>query len=165
MPIPDAAALLAGFVLAHAAWSASDLPRGELVAPLAIVEQNGERELHRFEAPTQAEAVARGKKAMTDATARADAWAFAREGPFNREGQKVDMLVVDFWAKGMASPATIMQQFEPFTTGGRFKIIGEPLLVLDGQPQTDGAAQAVIARLREGIRSHPKVASLWDSWQ
>jgi len=35
---PDSVVLLAGFVLAHAAWSVSDLPKGELLVPLAVVE-------------------------------------------------------------------------------------------------------------------------------
>ena len=50
---PDSLMLLAGFVLAHAAWSVSDLPKGELLVPLAVVEKNGQRQLLRFEAQTQ----------------------------------------------------------------------------------------------------------------
>jgi len=35
---PDLAVLLAGFVLAHAVWSVADLPSGELLVPLAVIE-------------------------------------------------------------------------------------------------------------------------------
>ena len=50
---PDSVVLLAGFVLAHAAWSVSDLPKGQLLVPLAVVETGGQRQLLRFEAQTQ----------------------------------------------------------------------------------------------------------------
>lgn len=59
--IPESVALLAGFVLAHAAWSVSDLPRGERLVPLAVVETAGQRQLLRFEAPTQEQAISDGK--------------------------------------------------------------------------------------------------------
>jgi len=165
MTVPEAAALLGGFALAHAAWSASDLQQGELVVPLAIVERAGNRELLRFEAATQAEAVEKGKQAMADVTSRSDAWAFAREGLFNRAGGKVDVLVVDLWAKGMSSPATVIQEFEPYAVRAKFRIIGEPQLVVDGRIQTDAAAKDVLARVRAGIKSHPKVVPLWNSWR
>src|SRR3989442_15084255 len=87
-PIPEAAAVLAGFVLAHAAWSASDLPKGDLLVPVAVIEVKGERRLLRFEAETQEQAIARGKAAMQDAMATADAWAFARDGLYERGGHK-----------------------------------------------------------------------------
>ena len=40
---PDAAVSLAGFVLAHAVWSVSDLLEGELLVPLAMTEKRGQR--------------------------------------------------------------------------------------------------------------------------
>lgn len=42
MPVPEATALLAGFVFAHAAWSVSDLPEGQLLVPLAMIEEGSE---------------------------------------------------------------------------------------------------------------------------
>lgn len=163
--VNDAATILAGFAFAHAAWSASDLPRGELVVPLAFVQKGAERELVRFEAPTQEKAVAGGKAAMADARSHSDAWAFAREGLFPREGKKVDVLVVDCWAKGMSAPATFVQQFEPYAARQRFRIVGEPLLMLDGEAQGATLTLPVLEKLREGIHSHPMVGSLWGSWQ
>jgi hypothetical protein len=163
--VNDLAAMLAGFALAHAAWSASDLPEGDLVVPLAFVQRGESRELVRFEAPTQQEAVANGKAAMAAATAHADAWAFAREGLFPRDGKKVDVLVVDCWARGMSAPVSFIQQFEPFAARHRFRIIGEPLVVVDGEMQSPAAAQPVLKKLKDGIHSHPKAGLLWTSWQ
>jgi hypothetical protein len=59
---PDSVVLLAGFVLAHAAWSVSDLPKGQLLVPLAVVETGGQRQLLRFEAQTQEQSIAAGKE-------------------------------------------------------------------------------------------------------
>src|SRR5689334_1387184 len=106
MPIPESAVLLAGFVLAHAVWSVSDLPKGDLLVPLAIIEKNGQREVLRFEAETQAEAINEGKATLVKHQADADAWAFAREGQFKEDGKYVDVISVDAWAKGMAAPIT-----------------------------------------------------------
>lgn len=164
-PIPEPAGLLAGFVLAHAVWNVSDLPEGALLVPLAVVEVGSERRLMRFEAENQERAIAEGKSAMRDAMATADAWAFARDGLIDRRGQKVDVLSVDFWATGMAKPATLVQEYQPPARFGRFHLLGDPVLVLEGAAQAPAAASDVLDRVRTGIRSHAKVAGLWDSWR
>src|SRR2546425_10308417 len=87
---PGSGLLLAGFVLAHAAWSVSDLPNGELLAPLAMVERGGHREITRFEAASQAAAIAEGRAAMAKLGTSVDAWAFAREGLIRENGGPVD---------------------------------------------------------------------------
>src|ERR1700737_1555681 len=106
MAIPEFAVLLAGFVLAHATWSVSDLPKGDLLVPLAIVEKDGQRQLLRFEAETQEQAIAKGKATVAKLQAEADAWAFARENQFKDGDKYVDVISVDVWAKGMAAPIT-----------------------------------------------------------
>jgi hypothetical protein len=73
----EAAVSLVGFVLAHAAWSVSDLLEGELLVPLAMTEKAGQRELHRFAAETREQAIASSKTAMGELSAKVDAWAFA----------------------------------------------------------------------------------------
>ena len=164
-PIPEVAAVLAGFVLAHAAWSASDLPKGELLIPVAVVEVKGERRLLRFEAETQEQAITRGKAAMQDATSTADAWAFARDGLYERGGQRVEVLSVDFWAKGMPKPITLVQEYQPFAKTGKFRIVGDPTVVIEGVAQTPAASASLLEKIRAGIQSHPKVAGLWNSWR
>src|SRR5512132_1724097 len=72
---PDSVVLLAGFVLAHAAWSVSDLPKGELLVPLAVVETGGQRQLLRFEAQTQEQSIAEAKATLTKRQGQLDAWA------------------------------------------------------------------------------------------
>ncbi len=166
MGTPAAAALLlAGFVLAHAAWSVSDLPQGELLVPLAIVERGGTRELMRFEAATQEEAIKQGKAKMAGLTGTVDAWAFAREGLITEGGRKIDALTVDFWAKGMEESASLMQRYEPFAARGRFRVIGQPDIIIKGVMQEPHAAEQPVSQVRAGISQHPKAASLWDAWK
>jgi hypothetical protein len=95
---PDAAVPLAGFVLAHAVWSVSDLLEGELLVPLAMTEKAGQRELHRFEAETQEQGIANCKTAIGKLSGKVDTWAFAREGQFNEGSDNVDVISVDAWA-------------------------------------------------------------------
>ena len=165
MPLPNAGLLLAGFILAHSAWSVSDLPKGELLTPLAIVQQGGQRSLTRFEAKSQAEAITSGKAAMARLGSSVDAWAFARDGLIRESGAPVSVLTIDFWAKGMKSPATIVQRYEPFATRGKFRILGEPMFVIQGVVQQPKAAKPWIATVLAGIKQHPKASPLWSSWR
>jgi hypothetical protein len=163
MAIPESAVLLAGFVLAHAVWSVSDLPKGELLVPLAIIEKSGQRELLRFEAETQVQAINNGKAAVAKRQADADAWAFAREGQFKEGDKYVDVISVDVWAKGMDAPMTFVQRFQPFASG-EFKLLGEAWVVIDGKVQTGTVSDQLIAQLNRGIQSHSKAAKLWPEW-
>jgi len=121
---PDSLILLAGFVLAHAVWSVSDLPKSELLVPLAIVVEHGQRQLLRFEAPTQEQTIAEGKTTLANRQAELDAWAFGREGLMPEGTGKVDVLTVDAWVKGMARPITFVQRFRPYSSGA-FRITGD----------------------------------------
>jgi hypothetical protein len=157
--------LLAGFVLAHAAWSVSDLPKGDLLVPLAIVEKGGKRQLIRYEAETQEQAIAEGKAEMSKLSAEreVDAWAFARENQFKEGDKYVDAISVDAWAKGMKAPITFVQRFQPYASG-KFKLLGDPWVVIDGKIQDPPVARDIIAELNRGIQSHPKAAEHWSDW-
>jgi len=157
--------LLAGFALAHAAWSVSDLPDSELLVPLAVVERGGQRELLRFEADTQEEAIKKGKRAVIEEI-DADAWAFAREGALRLQATQLpqDVLVVDFWVEGMKNPSTIIQPFVRYTEGGRFRVVGEMIVTSGGQMLDSSLMQQAVNAINEGIQEHPKVVELWHTW-
>jgi hypothetical protein len=173
--IPRAGLLLAGFVLAHAAWSISDVD--ETLVPLGVVERNATREIVRVEAGTQAEAISKGKSLYGEWTKTSDAWAFAREGLFRTADTQVDALVVDFWATGMSKPATIIQRFEPFGKNGHFRITGDLEIAIEGSIQTGDKAgwllnkmlrfrvATAISLVEQGISSHQKVAPIWKKWR
>jgi hypothetical protein len=161
---PDSALILAGFVLAHAAWSVSDLPKGQLLVPLAIVEKDGKRQLHRFEAATQEQAIVEGKAALAKQQPNLDAWAFAREGLISEAGGKVDVITVDVWAKGMQRPISLIQKFTPYSSG-TFRINGTPIVVIDGKIVDVAEAAPYVVGISKGVQQHTKVAPLWDRWQ
>ena len=163
--ISEAVAVLAGFVLAHAAWSISDLPNGEGFVPLAVVVVKGERQLQRFVAETPDEAVAKARAALRVAASTTDAWAFAHTVETKAGGQTTPAVRVEFWSKGMATPATLTQAYHPMTRDAKFKILGDPVIELDRTPLASDALVAVLRNIRKGVASHPKVAALWDSWR
>jgi len=161
---PESAILLAGFVLGHAAWSISDLPKGALLVPLAIVERNGQRQLLRFEAQTQDQAIADGKTTLAKRQHEFDAWAFGREGLMQEARGKVDVLTVDAWATGMTRPITFVQRFSPYSSGA-FRINGDPIVVVDGKALERAEAVQLVKRLYDGVRQHPKAGQLWQEWR
>ena len=166
--IPSAALSVAGFALAHAAWSLSDGEDGDLLCPLAIVEQHdGTRRLMRFEADTQEDAIIAGKAAMREATVSSAAWAFAREGAWRAMGGdgSGDVLAIDLWSADMAGVATLMQPFERATRGARFRIAGVAKIVLGDRLLERDAAATIIEGIVAGVSAHAIVAKLWPTWR
>ena len=163
MAISDSLLMLAGFVFAHATWSVSDLTEGESLVPLVITDNGGHRQLMRFEAETQAQAIAEGKAELAAHGNEFDAWAFAREGQFKEDGAYVDVLTVEAKSKDMKDPIAFIQRFRPYATG-EFKLIGQPMVVIGGEVISENEAAPFIAQLRRGILSHEKAAELWPSW-
>jgi hypothetical protein len=161
---PDLAVLLAGFVLAHAVWSVADLPPGELLVPLAVIDKSGQRQLLRFQSETQALAIADGKATLAKHQANLDAWAFGREGQISEAGGMVDVLTVDGWAKGMAQPITFVQKFKRGAPGS-FRLLGEPTVVVDGTAVEGAEASRLLKTLDDGIRQHPRTGPLWQGWR
>ena len=164
MAIPETANLLAGFVLAHAAWSISDLPEGDFLVPLAIVETEAGRKLTRFEAETQEKAIDAGKAFVSEQQPTASAWALAREGQINTSTGKIDVLVVEAWGKGMNEPITYIQPFQPFASG-TFKILGPAAPVVSGSILSPEQSEPLLDALYRGVSTHDQAASLWASWQ
>lgn len=150
-------------MLAHAAWSVSDLPKGEVLVPLAIVEKNGQRQLLRFEAPTQEQAIAKGKTTLANRQAHLDAWAFGREGLMPERTGKVDVLTVDVWAQGIARPITFVQRFSPYSSGA-FGITGDAMVVVDGKVLEGAEAARLVKRLYDGVLQQPKTGQFWQGW-
>jgi len=166
--LSEPALSLAGFALAHAAWSISDLEDGDHLCPLALVEQHdGARRMTRFEADTQEQAILAGKAAMRSATSVVAAWAFAREGAWRQIGgdSSVDVLALDFWGSGMTGAANLIYPFYRATNGGRFRIGSAPSIVVGGQVLSSDAASPSLEAIMTGVHSHAMVTTLWQSWQ
>jgi hypothetical protein len=163
--IPSIALQLAGFVLAHSAWIVSDLPEGELLAPFAIVEVDGERRLMHFEAETQHEAVSKGEAEMQALQVPGTNWAFVSEGLLPENGEKSDALFVTFWSDGMSESVVLVQRFVPSAGRGQFKLVGPMELVVDGRLVGQEHTQAALSQVQHGILSHEHVAELWPNWK
>ena len=119
-------------MLAHAAWIASDLPAGELVCPIAVVEIGDSREVIPFEVATQEEAIRLGKQKVAELTGAVDRWAFAREGLWSLLGSdspKLDVLSVTVWSNGLDEPLLLQQCFSP-TAKGTFQLLDSIKIVV-----------------------------------
>lgn len=163
MAFPESLIVLAGFVLAHAAWSVSDLPEGDLLIPFAVVEISDDRQLIRFEAGTQAESIKQGKAYLADPAPTTDAWVFAREGQYEEEGRYIHVLTIEAKAKETEAAIIFFQRFQPFAEG-KFRLLGSPMVVVDGEIIADSEADPLLAQLHQGIQSHEGVVPLWPEW-
>ena len=155
--------ILAGFVFAHAAWSASDLPKGELLVPLAIVENSGQRRLLRFEAESQKQAIAEGKAELARQDGEIDSWAFAWEGQFNEGGVYVDVLTIEAKSRQSSQSVVFVQRFQPYASG-KFKLIDAPSVSVGGKALPEAEAKVVLAQLQAGVQTHARAAEHWREW-
>ena len=163
--ITELVLLLAGFTLAHAAWSASDLPRDELLTPMMIVVVNEQRTLTRYEAQTQTEAIAQGRKAAERESALGHAWAFAHDGTIRTGHGVVDVLVVEFWEPGMPAPVQLVQQYEPYHRRQQFHVLGQMDFRVGDSVLVEKAASGARAIVLEGVASHQRAGPSWNTWQ
>jgi hypothetical protein len=166
---------LAGLALAHAAWSVSDLEKGQALAPLAFVRRGTDLQLLRFEAESQELAIQGGRAALAKQQSTLDAWAFAREGLMDErafaledvkssEQGKVDVLAIDAWSYEMKEPVTVIQAYQPLACG-QFKVRGEVLIVLSGKSVEGAKAKKMRAHVYDGVMKHEKVGPLWPGWR
>jgi len=114
MTITDGALLIAGYVLAHAGYSVSDLERGGLLIPCVVAETNGQQQVLRFESNTQEQAISETKLKVTELQKSVDIYAWAREGTMHSpDGNVYNVLSVTAWALGLEHEVTIVQTFTP----------------------------------------------------
>jgi hypothetical protein len=163
----ESSARLAGFALAHAAWSICDATHGELLTPLLIVDDAGAREMMRFESAIQDAAIEEGKRAVTRLSSRVDMWAFAREGLLRLRGSDVaqDVLVVEFAWRGQEERYAVIQPYEHASGRELFRLAGDPIITRGGEVMDAAASEALWNVLNEGARAHPGVTDLWDGWR
>jgi len=165
MTIPDGVLLIAGYVLAHATYSVSDLNSGELLIPLAVTQTGETQEVLRFEAETQEEAIVKAKKELNKLKSSVDIYAFAREGRLKQENEKeIDVIIIDAWEKGLNHKVTIIQPFKPNNGNSEFKILPGTMVVIDGESLDSKKENDFIKIVEEGISYHPK-GMYWNEWR
>jgi hypothetical protein len=161
----ESSARMAGFALAHAAWSVSQMAAGEELTPFVMVDDEGAREMMRFEAATHADAVEEGKAAVRRLRERVDLWAFARDGLLRVRGSDSAQhaLTVEFGGRGDAATHAVVQPYEPAASAEGFRIAGEPMVLRDWEIVGSDDAEPVVRAIRGGIREHGAAAALFDA--
>jgi hypothetical protein len=169
MLVPRSAALLAGEVLAHAAWSISEAPEGEVLIPLAGILREGKVELIRFvpeELPEEfsGDFIAFARRQLQDQQGKLEAWTLAYDTRVARDQRKVDAIVFEVWGQAMAIPAMFAQPYQPFHSG-TFRLLGEPFFLKTATSDAqDTTLSETLRTFRRGVENHHQVAALWDHW-
>lgn len=165
MIVPRSGALLAGEVLAHAAWSLSEAPEGEVLVPLGGILREGRVELVRF-VPEElsGDFIAFARQQLADQQGNLEAWALAYDTRVTRDQGKVDAIVFEVWGQGMTTQAMFAQPYQPFHSGA-FRLLGEPFLLGAAAPDAQDAFSETLRAFRGGVENHKQVAGLWDNWR
>jgi hypothetical protein len=162
--IPHVATDLAGFALAHALWNVCDIEDpDEVLCPLAFTLDGRQRELLRFEADSQEEAIDAAHAHLAEDSTLI-AWAFAREAIMRTPTGPVDVVLVEAWSDELDEPVVFAQPFAP-ANAGEFALLDVPLVLVDGKALPEDLAAPVLDRLRAGALSHDEAAARWDAWQ
>lgn len=164
MIVPKSSSLLAGEVLAHAVWSISEAPEGEILVPLAGILREGKVELIRF-VPEElsGDFIAVARQQLEDQQGKLEAWTLAYDTRVTRGQGKVDAIVFEVWGQGMATPAMFAQPYQPFHSG-TFSLLGEPFFLGTATSDDQDTLSETLRTFRRGVENHHQVAPLWDNW-
>ena len=161
MTIPDDILLFSGFALAHAAYSISDVPEGELLIPLFIAEHLGKRQVLRFEAATQEEAISAAKPHVDSVDVTLDLWTLSREGSMPVEdGSRLDVISVEASAAVFRHRVIVVQPFRAAYLPGGFGLLGQPVVALDGEEVSADTRTRCCQIIEEGFAEHPAAKAL-----
>ncbi len=161
--LPTAALQLAGFLMAHAFWTVSDLPAGSHYQPQSLcMRGDGNRSLQTFEGATTLEQDEAAKAFITDGASRWPDCAITRQVRVGTPKGDVDALVIDVVQYG-GSVITVVQAFQPGPTD--FRLLGDEVLMSNDGPLPPLPAAQAAAMMREGAIDHPGLGGKWDQWE
>jgi len=165
----DRALHIAGFALAHAAFSICEAAEGNLI-PFGFFRQGSllapKTEMSRFFTGTLEGSVAAGRGEVAARKKKCQCWALAFESFLTHSGGQVDAFTIEAGDKKMPVQFAVLQPFQPFASG-TFKLLGPPGLAMgDIQGRTvEGEEAARFTRaLRKGVGNHPTASSRWQEW-
>jgi hypothetical protein len=156
-----AALRLAGFALAHAAWSVED---GETLCTLALIEVGGQRELARYEADSIPGSVDLAQADLSARLRNGGLAALVFDGFVTPpDGERTDALIVELIGSGGQGLGRVIQPYRAAKRSripliGRasgFAILGEPIVTDDIQVADAGRV------LLDAAREHPQAARLF----
>ena len=161
MSIPDDILLFGGFALAHAAYSICDVPAGQLLIPLFIAAHQGKREVRRFEAATQEEAITAAKRHIETVDGTLDLWTLSREGSMVlQDDSRTDVISVDASSAVFRRRLSITQSFRPTLHPDGFALLGTPLVTLEGDEVSPEEERACRRILDQGFAIHPAARAI-----
>jgi hypothetical protein len=151
--------------MAHAAWIVSDMEEGSLLCPFAFLQSGDERRVIAFESASQTESVQRGEASLIEYRDTIDFWGFARDGLLFDPGSvhnKVDVLTVLAWRRGLDEPVVLRQRYVP-NLDGHFRLLGAIEIAVHGVVTPEPAQTSFRSLALSGVESHPQGA-LWLTW-
>jgi hypothetical protein len=160
--VSAAAYKLAGFVLLHALWIASDLPSDEVLVPFAICEGSEGRRLVHFEADTQAQAIENGKSFISSPPQEFVRCAFARDGRAQTAAGYRDVISVSIFERG-SDKQPIVHQFYSVEQNS-LGLLG-PIRTSEEEVSSQPGLEGLLPTMEAGMRDHPEAFSLWESWK
>lgn len=161
--LPTAALQLAGFLMAHAFWTASDLPPGGHYQPQSLcMRADGNRVLNSFDGANPKEQDEAARAFVTGGAAQWPDCAIARQVKVGTPTGDVDALVIDVVQYG-GSVMTVVQAFRPADKG--FRLLGDELMLGDNGPLPPLPAAQAAAAMREGALDHPGMDGKWNQWE
>lgn len=102
---------------------------GEPLTPFVMVEQNGQRELHRFATERLEEGQQRAREAVAALPPTATAYALAYDGYLIIGGTKFDAILVEASERGRTAAVRMAQRYTPKRFLRSFQIVGNPALL------------------------------------
>jgi hypothetical protein len=161
MTVLDQAVLLAGYLLAHSSMNLSFVDEVKVLTPFSLCLRGGELHTKFHTGKSQAEAVAAAKQELAANRDKCDAGAFAREGRLDENDQVSQTVSVSAWSSGMEDSVAFVQRFR---RSPQFKLIGDPMVAVDGVILDSTKSKPILAVLRTGISRHEDGGPKWDSW-
>ena len=151
---------LGGFLLAHATWIIADLGPTDSYVPQALCSKDGELILNVFEADTQVEAVSKGKAFMETEAVNYDACAFARDSVVRKDGNAIDVLIIDLADE---SGSYVLTMTQPYKKDGRMRLLGdEVFLSSDGTVIDENTSGSLRPIVHEGAQTHSGALESWN---
>jgi len=149
--------------MAHAFWSASDLPPGGHYQPQSLcMRADGNRQLQTFDGATPKEQDDAARAFTSGGAAQWPDCAIARQVKVGTPKGDVDALVIDIVQYG-SNVMTVVQAFQPAPQG--FRLLGDELMMGDNGPLPPLPAAQAAAAMREGAIDHPGLGNKWEQWE
>lgn len=161
--LPTAALQLAGFLMAHAFWTTSELPADGHYQPQSLcMRADGNRSLNTFEGATAKDQDDSARAFITGGASQWPDCAVARQVKVGTPAGDVDALVIDVVQYG-GSVMTVVQAYRPAAQG--FRLLGDELMMGDSGPLPPLPAAQAAAAMREGAIDHPGLGDKWSQWE